>query len=291
MADPTLKTALADPKLRPVVLAWATRTFMIDEVQFIVDMLQKRDAGQIYREYIAEGSPKLVNLPSTIMNPIRALVAKGKFKPTELRSLLVTATEAQFSWLNGTFASGTNSFLTSQEYRAYQTAGLTRDPSAVAVLTSLALPASKASALEPLLKVYFKPRSVEDAYQAYQGMQKVAAKAKLDVALKAAGKPADAVVRDYQVAQLVEALKPSVLEAKRYFETALKTVKAKGKPGNPIEVTRMFNSGRQRAEKVTTVYTKAVRLDPGFASKHSALAADKKKVDEGWAAYRKALGK
>ncbi|MCC7360429.1 MAG: hypothetical protein IT317_13185 [Anaerolineales bacterium] len=310
MADPTLKTALADPKLRPLVLAWAQRTHILDEVEFIVDMLQKKEARQIYRDYIADGAPKSINLGGKDLQPARDLVAKGKFKPTELRTLLVDLTQKQFSWIQlGTFATGNNSFLTSPEYKAHLTAGVTRDPKVAAALTSLNLSSAKAKTIEPFITTYLKARTVSDAHAAYVGMQKIAPKAKVDVALTAAGKPAADVVRAYaviaekeknealgaaqakQAEKLVASIKTEQTAAKSYLTSALSALKSKGKPKDPIEITRMFNSGRMRVEKATNVYVKAVRLDKGFAAKFPTLAADKKQIDEDWAAYRKALGK
>ncbi len=310
MADPTLKTALADPKLRPLVLAWAERIHILDEVEFIVDMLQKKEARQIYQDYIAENAPRAINLGGRELKPARDVVAKGKFKPTELRSALVEITQKQFSWIQlGTFASGNSSFLTSPEYKGYLTAAVTKDPKAALALTSLGLSAAKAKTIEPFITTYLKARTVSDAYAAYVGMQKIAPKAKVDVALTAAGKPSADVVREYgvnatkekdaalgaaqakQAEKLVPAIKTEQTAAKSYLTSALAALKTKGKPKDPVEVIRMFNSGRMRVEKANTTYVKAVRLDKGFAAKFPTLAADKKKIDEDWAAYRKGLGK
>ncbi len=158
-------------------------------------MLQKKEARQIVRDYILDGAPKQVNLPYTTLKPIRDLVATGSFKPTELRKLLVDATEEQFTWLSATFESGNNAFLTSREYQAYQTAGLTRDPNVALALNSLALPEAKAKQIEPLLTLYLKARTPLDAYEAYKSMQRLAGRGDLDRALTAGGKPPAEVIR------------------------------------------------------------------------------------------------
>jgi hypothetical protein len=122
-------------------------------------------------------------------------------------------------------------------------------------------------------------------------MQKLANKAKLDSALTHGGKAPDGVERQYQALKLVAGIQKAQAETLKFLTGAMETVKKKGKSTNPAEVTRMFNSGRMRVETANEDYVKAVRLDKAFATKHTALAADKKKVDELWGDYRKLLGK
>lgn len=289
-SEPTLLEALASAKLRPLLQVWSKRVFIDDQVDFLIDVNAKRPAKYLYTTYIAQNAPKLINIAGTTLEPIRKLAKEGDAGYAKMGKLLGQAASETITFLKPTYASTMGQgFISGVEYQRYLNAA--RDPSVGTALTSLKLPAAKAAALEPLLTLYLKARTVEDAYKAYLAMQKIAAKAKLDVALTAAGKSADDVTRDYQVLKLVAELKPMLAEAKRYLEGALKTIKAKGNSKNPIEVTRMFNSGRMRVEKVTTPYTKAARLDPGFAGKYGPVAAEKKKIDELWADYRKALGK
>ena len=171
-------------------------------------------------------------------------------------------------------------------------------------LTVLRLTATKAKLIEPLIDTYLKARTPSDAYEAYEAMQKIAPKTRVDLALTAAGKPAAEVVEAAkakklaeanakETAKLVSTLKTDVAAALKYLESALKATKdkAKFKTVSPAEKTRMFNSGRKRVDEALSDYVKAVRLDKDFAKKHADLAAAKKKIDELWGDYRQLLGK
>lgn len=272
MPDLTLRQALADPKLRPVVLAWATRTFIIDEITFLVDMLQKKEARQIYRDYIADGAPKPVNLPHTTVQPIRDLVARGKFKPTELRTLLVDATEEQFGWLAATFTTGNNAFLTSREYREYQTAGLTRDRNVAAALNSLALPEAKAKQIEPLLTLYLKARTPQDAYEAYKSMQRLAGRGDLDRALTAGGKPPTDVIRQGTAGKAPPG-KSAQLEALRReaksFEAKVSKVAAADKSGGPTwKAVQLAAQRVPQSILPMLMQIEDARRDPALVARH-----------------------
>ena len=292
MPDLTFKQALDDRKLWPIMLEWAKKSLFDDQLMFLFDVRQNRPIDYLVATYLREGAPKDVNLPDTLLKKVRttAVLPKTSDNNKKMAAALEEAYKAQVSFLAGTFGVGDHSFLNYDGY--LKTLGQSStDPKVAAVLQALKLGTSKSKQLEPLLTVYLKARTVGDAYKAYVPMLKIAAKAKLDPELTKAGKPAAGVERDYKVFKLAEALKPDVAEAKRYFESALAAVKSKGKPTNPVEVNRMFSSGRSRAEVVTKNYLLAIKLDPAFATKYATVAADKKKVDEQWAAYRKALGK
>ncbi len=292
MPELTLTKALDDRKLWPVMLEWSKKYFFDDQLQFLFDVRQNRPSDFLLANYLRDGAPKDVNLGGPLLKKIReaAALPKSSANSKKLAAALEEAYKEQLAFLTPTFSTGDQSFLNFDGYQ--KTLGQSSaDPKVAAVLLALKLGASKSKQLAPLLTVYLHARTVSDAYKAYVPMLKIAAKAKLDPELTKAGKPVAGVERDYKVFKLAEALKPDVAEAKRYFESALATIKSKGKPSDPVEVNRMFSSGRMRTEKVTKNYLLAIKLDSAFATKFAAVAADKKKVDEQWAAYRKALGK
>jgi hypothetical protein len=292
MPDLTLTLALNDRNLYPLLLAWSQKHHLDDQVKFLIDVRQNRPTDYLFANYLREGAPSEVNLAYSLMNQVRALetAPKNAENNKKLAKLLEDAYTEQVTFLSPTFATGGQAFNKFEPY--LQSLGQSSaDPKVTAALRALKLTGPKAKQFEGFMSVYLKARAVSDAYKAYGSMQKIVAKAKLDPELTKAGKPAATVERDYKVFKLAEALKIDVAEAKRYFETALAAVKSKGKPASSSELTRMFDSGRMRTEKVTKNYLVAIKADPAFATKYAVIAADKKKVDEQWAAYRKALGK
>ena len=288
MSDPTLAQALGNAALRPILQAWSKRHRLDDQVDFLIDVSGKKPAKYLFETYIAESGPKLINIDESTLRPIRALAGEeGGY--AKMGKPLSDSAKKVYQLVNDAFVSNGQSFVDGVDYLKFKVGTHDTGPSRVA--TALKLKGPKADQFIAFMKVYLKPRGVEDAYRAYQGMQKLANKAKLDSALVHAGKPADAVVNAYQALKLVPAITKAQAEAIKYFTTAIPTVKLKGKGNSPAEVTRMFNSGRLRAEKANTDYVKAVRLDKKFAAQHAALAADKKKIDELWGDYRQLLGK
>jgi len=290
-ADPaTLTEALKDRNLWPVLLSWSQRYFVDDQVGFVLDVLQRKPIKRLYTEYIARGAPKEINIAEADLREMRDLAQLPNdegFK--RMGKEMKNAFDEMVNFLSPTYSTGGQAFLQSEAYQAYKLR-TSSNPAVTTAIASLKLSTAKAKQVEPLLTLYLKARTPEDAWQAYAAMVKLAGKSKLDPALTKAGKPAAAVERDVKVLKLVETLKTDMAEAKRFLETAIKNVKAKGLPAKS-EVSRMFESGRMRTDKVTKGYTAAVKLDRTFATKFAALAADKKKVDTQWAAYRKMLGK
>jgi hypothetical protein len=302
-SEPTLFEALGDAKLRPLLITWSKRVYVDDQVDFLVDVKANRSAKDVYAEYIRPSAPKLINLADTTLNPIRELAKQGDPGYAKMKPLLSKAFNEMITFLKPTYATGGQAFIPGIEFQTYLNAS--RDPKVGQVMLALKISGSKAAAFEPLVTMYFKGRTVEDSYQAYLAMQKTVAKAKLDPALTAAGKPAADL--EHQVAeakakqlalatavkadQKLPAIRTELKSAKEYFDSAVPTLKAKGKPKDPIEVTRVWNSGRARMEKLDTAYLAAVKLDKNFSTRNSALATEKKKVDEQYAAFRKALGK
>ena len=302
-SEPTLLEALADAKLRPVLQAWSRRRFIDDQVDFLIDVNARRPSKYLFDTYVANGADKVLNFGDTEMKPLRELAKQGDRGYAQMGPQLQEFFRKTLTFIGGNYSQDSGGFLTSVDFQTYLNAG--RDPAAGRALTALKLTGSKRTAFEPLLGVYLKARTLEDAYQAYLAMQKIVSKSKLDPALTAAGKaPVDfptlikaekakllAANQARESDKLLPAIRTDLTAAATYFTSALAALKSKGKPRDTVEVTRMFNSGRMRMEKLDTGYLKAVRLDPRFPTRNAQLAADKKKVDVQWATYKKGLGK
>ena len=302
-SEPTLLEALADSKLRPVLQAWSKRRYMDDQVDFLIDVNAKKPAKYLYDTYIADGADKVLNFGDSEMKPIRELAKQGDPGYAKMGQHLHVFFEKTLTFLAGNYSQDSGGFLTGAEFQKYLAAG--KDPRATKAMTALALTGAKRTSFEPLLGVYLKPRSLEDAYQAYQAMLKIVAKGKLDPALAAAGKPVVdfptlikaekakllAANQAREADKLLPTIKTDLTAAATYFTSALAALKSKGKPRDPVEVTRMFSSGRMRTEKLDTGYLKAVKLDKTFSVRHADVASSKKKVDAQWAEYKKNLGK
>ncbi len=304
----TLLQALGSSTLRPLVIAWAKQVRVDDQIQFLLDVNARKPAKYLFATYIAEGAPKLLNLAEEQhLRPVRTLAAQGDPGYAKMGAALSKTAKAMLTFMQGTFErADTQGFMQSEAYLRHRVGS--RNPAVTAAVRSLKLPVAKANQFDPLMKIYMNPRSAEDALEAYKAMQKIVAKSKLDPALTKAGKsPATlegavagektdqaalrGAVQATQAVKLIPAIKTDLAAAKTYLTSALATMKTKGKPGSQAEVNRMFTSGQQRVTKAHDNYVKAVRLDPQFSTKNTALAADKKKVDEQWVEYRKALGK
>src|SRR5262249_6919883 len=162
---------------------------------------------------------------------------------------------------DNSFRAGGQKFTEGIEYQTYLNAH--EDSASVRALMALRLTGAKRSAFEPLLDVYLKARSLEDAYTAYKATVKIVPKARLDPALASAGNPvvdfptltaaAKAKLAADNLAREIDKLLPSINQeleaAKKYFTGALVTLKLKGRPAGAAETTRVFNSGRLRIEK------------------------------------------
>jgi hypothetical protein len=302
-SEPTLLEALADGKLRPVLQAWSKRRYMDDQVDFLVDVNAKKPAKYLYETYIADGADKVLNFGDSEMKSIRNLAKEGDPGYAKMGQPIHIFFEKTLAFLAGNYSQDKGGFLTGEEYQKYLNAG--SDPAASRALALLKLTGSKRTSFEPLLGVYLKARSLEDAYQAYLAMLKIVVKARLDPALAAAGKPVVdfptlimaekakllAANQAREADKLLPAIKVDLNAAATYFTSALAALKTKGKPASSIEVTRMFSSGRMRMEKLDVGYLKAVKLDKSYITRHADVVASKKKVDAQWAEYKKKLGK
>lgn len=159
--------------------------------------------------------------------------------------------------------------------------------------------AGKAAQVKALLPAYLKPRSPGDQYQAYLALQKLVSKSKLDPVLKALDVPPptkpvsdEAVVaQNLKIDKITKKLKVDIADGLKYYASGLKYLKAKGVPADKEEVRRMFESGRMRHDRVHLPYTEAIQQDKAFATKYKDVVTEKKKLEEAWAAYRKALEK
>jgi len=77
-----------------------------------------------------------------------------------------------------------------------------------------------------------------------------------------------------------------------FVNTAMATVKAKGKPADPEEVNRMFQSMRMRHDKVHEAYTKLLQTDKDFTKANfGPFFAKKDAFTKLCMEYRKLLGK
>jgi hypothetical protein len=302
-SEPTLLECLADSRLRPVLIAWSKRMYNDDQVGFLIDYNAKKPMKYLYETYIPDTAPKTLNFGDTEMKAIRELGAKGEAGFAKMGPAMADVFELTRVLIDNNFRAGSGKFAEGKEYQTYLNA--TKDPTSGKVLMALKLTGAKRTAFEPLLEVYLKARSLEDAYAAYKAMLKIVAKAKLDPALASAGKPAvdfpsliaaaKAKLAAENLAREVDKLLPNIntelTAAKKYFTDALVVLKLKGRPAVSIEVTRMFNSGRMRMEKLDAPYLKAVKADKTFTTRHTALVAEKKKVNGQYADFKKLLGK
>jgi hypothetical protein len=243
----------------------------------------KSNNQTVYTKWISPKSSTQVNLPASIQKELDALAAAKKW--SGMSAGIKKARDEIARLINNDMIA--------------RFAGTDDGEFIIAAAAMGVTDAGKAAQIKNFLTVYLKPRSPGDQYAAYLAMQKLAAKAKLDPVLKDLGVPAptkpvsdEAVVaKNMKVDKLAKQLAVDIAAALKYYESALKFLKEKGKPADQEEVGRMFESGRMRHDKVHEPYGEAIRLDKAFATKYPKVAADQKKVSEAWAAYRRALGR
>jgi hypothetical protein len=91
---------------------------------------------------------------------------------------------------------------------------------------------------------------------------------------------------------LVPQLIKDMADGTAFYNSAIATVKSKGKPANPIEVNRMFDSARMRHDKVHNVFTERAQKDKTFIrDNYKDLFTKKDAFSKLWGEYRKLLGK
>jgi hypothetical protein len=243
----------------------------------------KSNNQTLYTKWISSKSSTQVNLPSPIQKELDDLAAAKKW--SNMAAGIKKAREAIGKLINSDMI--------------VRFAGTDDGRLTVAAAAMGVAEAGKAAQIKTFLPVYLKPRAPVDQYNAYLAMQKLVSKSKLDPVLKALDVPPpvgpvsdEAVVaKNLKVDKLAKQLAVDIAAALKYYESALKFLKEKGKPADQEEVGRMFESGRMRHDKVHEPYGEAIRLDKAFATKYPKVVADQKKVSEAWAAYRRALGR
>ena len=89
----------------------------------------------------------------------------------------------------------------------------------------------------------------------------------------------------------VAAMEKDIADGAGFVTTAMATVKAKGKPANPIEVNRMFQSMRMRHDKVHEAFTALLQKNKDFTKANfGPFFAKKETFTKLCADYRKLLG-
>jgi hypothetical protein len=236
----------------------------------------------IYDTYISDKAERQVNLPGKVKRPLDELAAKKQWSAMsagikaardEIAKLLQNDTLARFS--------------------------TTPDGETAIGIATMGLDGPKAQQAKAFLGVYLKPRSPSDQYQAYQGLCKLASKSKVDPVLKAMDVPPPAkapddkavIERNLKLDKLAKDFRKAMPQVLSYYASALSSLKKDGLPRDPEEVTRMFESGRMRHDKIHEPYTKAIQVDKAFTTKYKDVAALKKQIDDAWADYRRALEK
>ena len=296
----TFDDVIAKPELHVLLLAWSAKHHLDDQMKFVLDLHAKVAPEKLYNTYIKEGAPMELNISSSIMATIRRKAGvPGGFGDMG-DDLKAASSKVLTEMIKPAFNAGGQSF---EQFDGYQRF-LGLDPSNAQVnkvLSALALDKAKNKQMAPLLKMYFEGRTATDAWQAYLAMQKIVSTSKLFPVLRTMPKDPQTLESSYKmerhlelekkIAPTMKLLEVDVPEANRYLTSALAALKSKGKPKDPVEVTRMYNSGRMRVEKVTNNYTAAARIQSDLTKSHEKLVTAKKKMDTDWAAYKKALGK
>jgi hypothetical protein len=279
--------ALTTPKYTTIKNAYllaaigeaARKEYSSENVEFYHD---KSSNQVLYEKYIKENAPKQVNLAAQHRQPLDELAAQKKWSSM---STGLKAARVQIAALidKDTMMRFANS----------------AEGKFVIGIAAMGLDGAKAKQARSLLTVYVKPRSPQDKYQAYLALAKLSSQAKVDPVLAALGLPAPGkpvsdeaiVAKNVKVDTIAKKLRVDIADGLKYYASALKYLKAKGLPADPLEVRRMFDSGRMRHDRVHLPYTDAIRQDKDFAAKYKDVMAEKMKLEAAWAAYRTALEK
>jgi|SRR5579859_853531 len=268
-------TAITSPYLKEELMDFAESEHTDENLLF----LNSKATNQvIYNTFIKKGSEHEVNLPSDVLKQLNALALANKWN--DMSTPLKTA-RANIEKLTGQVI--TRYYATERGKRTM-------------VLWRMGLNPSQCIAGDAILRVYFKPRTPEDGYNAYLALMKISSKAKAALTEHGTPPPAkppasvqDQVNKNLALDKLAKTMALDVKEATRYLDSAIKSVAKDGLPHDPIEVNRMFESGRMRHDKVVLAWNKAIQSDRAFTTKYKTLATDKTKMDTLWAAYRTKL--
>jgi len=274
---PVTYLQVTSPYLKAELIKFSKAEHTDDTLEF----LDSKATNQVlYNNYIKKGAPTQINLPDSLVRQFEPLAKVGKW--SDMTRLVKTA-RANVNAMSIQFTTRFQD--TEHGHRAV-------------VMGRMGLTAAQAKIAEPLLQVYMKPHTPEDGYQAYLALAKLSSKAKAALTENGTPPPAkaptgtqDQVNKNLAIDKLAKSMAVDVKECLRYLESAIKSVNKDGLPSDPVEVTRMFNSGRMRHDKVVLAWNKAIQSDRAFTSKYKTLAADKAKSDTLWATYTSKLNK
>lgn len=261
------------------IKAAAEKEYSSENYEFYFD---KANNQVLYERYISTKADKQVNLPTKLRQPLDDLAAKKQWSAmsagikaarVEIATLIDKDTLMRFS----------------------------RTPTGEAAISiaAMGLDGAKAKQAEGLLAVYTKARSPNDQYQAYLALVKLASKSKVDPVLASLDMPAPSkpvedaavVAKNLKIDKEVKKIKAAIPDAMKYYASALKYIEKKGVPADREEVNRMFESARMRHDRIHLPYTELIRQDKAFATKYKELVADKKKLDDAYAAVRTKITK
>ena len=272
---PVTYLQVTSPYLKAELIKFSKAEHTDDTLEF----LDSKATNQVlYNTYIKKGAPTQINLPDSLVGQFEPLAKAGKW--SDMTKLIKTA-RANVNAMSIQF---TTRFQGSEHgHRA-------------AIMGRMGLTAAQAKTAEPFLQVYMKPRTPEDGYNAYLALMKISSKAKAALTENGTPPPAkppasvqDQVNKNLALDKLAKTMAVDVKACMSYLDSAIKSVNKDGLPRDPIEVNRMFESGRMRHDKVVLAWNKAIQSDRAFTTKYKQLATDKAKIDTLWATYSSKL--
>jgi hypothetical protein len=266
-------TTITSADLKEDILDFAKKDHTDENIEFLDALAAKKTNQFIYTTYVRTSAAKQVNLVASTRTKLDDLAKANKWNdmkaPLELARTEIDKLSVQIIT------------------RFYHTPYGAR----TIILWRMGVKGVNANA-HALLKVYFDGRTPEDKYAAYQALSKISSKAKAVLtehgtppAATAPTASADQVKKNLEVDNLAKQIAVDVKACLSYLESAIKSVNKDGLPRDPIEVNRMYESGRMRHDKVVTNWNKAIRMDPKFSAKYKVVAADKVKSDTLWGTY------
>jgi hypothetical protein len=272
-------TAITSADLKEDILDFAKKDHTDENIEFLDALAAKKTNQLIYTTYIRTSAAKQVNIVASTRSKLDELAKANKWN--DMKATLELA-RTEIDKLSVQIIK-----------RFYATPYGAR----TIILWRMGMKGVNANA-HALLKTYFDGRTPEDKYAAYMALSKISSKAKTVLtehgtppAASAPTASADQVKKNLEVDKLAKQIAVDVKECIRYLESAIKSVTKDGLPRDPVEVTRMFNSGRMRHDKVVTNWNKAVQSDRAFTTKYKAVATEKAKSDTLWATYTTKLNK
>jgi hypothetical protein len=267
-------SAIKSPQLRAAIWGFSKNDHTEENVLFLDALIEKKTPEVIYKTYVASGSPKFVNLPDSIKGPLDTLSKAKKWRD------MPKGLEAARKNIN---------YLTDQVIHRFR---LTPAGQRSIIMWRMGLGTSQVLRAGPLLKVYFEGHTPEDKWAAYQALLKISSKTKAALTENGTPPPAtapteakDRIAKNLAVDKLAKQLAIDLKACNSYLESANQSIAREGLPRDPLEVDRMYESGRMRHDKVVNNWNKAIRSDQAFKTKYKTVAADKEKCDKLWGTY------